>query len=103
MDGSFETAYVSPTIKTEDRWGREDVMGGRQGVNDSYRGRRSPGKTSDTENMNHLPSDSPVLFNSSFPFFAGGTIPQEKALLYQKIFSALSEIPVRLLFNERHS
>ena len=63
MDGSFETAYVSPTIKTEDRWGREDVMGGRQGLNDSYRGRRSPGKTSDMENMNHLPSDSRVLFN----------------------------------------
>ena len=93
MDGSFETAYVSPTIKTEDRWGREDVMGGRQGLNDSYRGRRSPGKTSDTENMKPLPSDSPVLFNYSFPFFAGGTILQEKALLYQKIFSALSENP----------
>lgn len=74
MDGSFETAYVSPTIKTEDRWGREDVMGGRQGLNDSYRGRRSPGKTSDTENMNHLPSDSPVYsilhshFSQAVPF-----------------------------------
>ena len=90
MDGSFETAYVSPTIKTEDRWGREEMIGGRQGLNDSYRGRRSPGKTSDTENMNPLPSDSRVQFKSSFPFFEGGTISQEKALLYQKISFALS-------------
>lgn len=43
MDGSFEAAYASPSVRTEERWGREGVSGGRQGPSDNYRGRRSPG------------------------------------------------------------
>ncbi|KAL2058422.1 hypothetical protein ABVK25_001150 [Lepraria finkii] len=42
MDGSFET-YGSPPVKTEQRWGREDIMDRQPSGNDPYRGRRSPG------------------------------------------------------------
>ena len=52
MDGTFEPAYTTPSVKTEERWGREDTVGGRQGPNDSYRSRRSPGKTSDSKTTN---------------------------------------------------
>ena len=93
MEGSYETAYTSPTVKTEERWGREDMVGGRQGPTDSYRGRRSPGKTSDLENMD--PSHSyhhDALPNSSSPLFTGPTYSQEMTLLFQDIPSALSEI-----------
>lgn len=43
MDGSFE-AYGSPPIKTEHRWGRDDMVDRQSSGNELYRGRRSPGK-----------------------------------------------------------
>lgn len=43
MDGSLE-AY-SPPVKTEQRWGREDMTERQPSGNDTYRGRRSPGKS----------------------------------------------------------
>lgn len=48
MDGSFE-AYGSPPVKTEQRWGREDMLDRQPPGNDPYRGRRSPGKIFDAE------------------------------------------------------
>lgn len=93
MDGSFDTAYASPTVKTEERWGREDMMGGRQGPNDTYRGRRSPGKTSDVENMNPLHSYYHASSNPSSTLFAGSVYPQEMTLLFQNLSSALSAKP----------
>ena len=89
MDGPFESAYVSPQVKTEERWGREDLMGGRQGPSDSYRGRRSPGKTSDTKNTTPLHSLHRALSHSSFPLFADCTSTPEKTFLYENLFSAL--------------
>ena len=89
MDGSFETAYASPPVKTEDRWGREDMMGGRQGPIDSYRVRRSPGKTPDAENMIPLHSYHPPSSHSSSPVFVTGTVLQNMTLLHQKMSSAL--------------
>ena len=65
MDGTFETAYTTPPVKIEERWGREDTVGGRQGPNDNYRSRRSPGKTSDSETINLLLSYHPTLSYSS--------------------------------------
>lgn len=37
-------AYRSPSVKTEPRWGREDIPD-RMPINEAYRARRSPGKT----------------------------------------------------------
>ena len=85
MDGSFETTYASPTVKPEERWGREDMVGGRQGPNDTYRGRRSPGKTLDLENMSFLQPYPCASFNSSSPLFISGSFPQEMMLPSQEI------------------
>lgn len=101
MDGSFETAYAPPSVKIEERWGREDLMGGRQGPNDNYRGRRSPGKTLDAENSNPLHSLQRVSSYSSSPIFAHGVIPQEMTLLHHT--SALSPKAISFLHLERHS
>ena len=54
MDGSFE-AYGSPPVKTEHRWGREDMMDRQPSGNEPYRGRRSPGKISAAEKILPLP------------------------------------------------
>lgn len=90
MDGSYETAYASPTVKTEERWGREDMVGGRQGPTDSYRGRRSPGKTLDLEKLEPSHFYYNALPNYLSPLFTGPTYPQEMALLFQDISSILS-------------
>lgn len=90
MDGSFETAYASPPVKTEERWGREDMMGGRQGANDNYRSRRSPGKTPDAENTNTLHSYHRALSHCSSPLFADGFNLQELIMRHQNLSSALS-------------
>ena len=68
MDGTFETTYTTPSVKTEERWGREDTVGGRQGPNDNYRSRRSPGKSSAskiTKLPNLLQCSHPILSYSS--------------------------------------
>lgn len=63
MDGSYE-AY-SPPPKTEPRWGREDTMDKQSFGNDSYRGRRSPGKAPNTmERLSSLPSYHNILLKS---------------------------------------
>lgn len=49
MDGSLE-AYAPTPVKTDQRWGREDMID-RQAPTDSHRGRRSPGKITLVENM----------------------------------------------------
>ena len=90
MDGSFERAYASPPVKTEERWGREDVMGGRQGPNDNYRGQRSPSKTPDAENMSPLHFHHRALSNSSFPLLAAGISPKELTTLHRNLSCALS-------------
>ena len=54
MDGSFET-YGSPPIKTEHRWGRDDMVDRQSSGNELYRGRRSPGKISAAEKISPLP------------------------------------------------
>ena len=54
MDGSFE-AYGSPPIKTEHRWGRDDMVDRQPSGNELYRGRRSPGKISAAEKFSPLP------------------------------------------------
>ena len=54
MDGSFE-AYGSPPIKTEHRWGRDDMLDRQASGNELYRGRRSPGKISAAEKTSPLP------------------------------------------------
>ena len=54
MDGSFE-AYGSPPIKTEHRWGRDDMVDRQASGNELYRGRRSPGKISAAEKNSPLP------------------------------------------------
>ena len=54
MDGSFE-AYGSPPIKTEHRWGRDDMVDRQASGNELYRGRRSPGKISAAEKKSALP------------------------------------------------
>ena len=90
MDGSFERAYASPPVKTEERWGREDVMGGRQGPNENYRGQRSPSKTPDAENMSPLQFHHRALSNSSSPLLAAGISPKELITLHQNLPCALS-------------
>ena len=90
MDGSFEAPYVSTPVKTEERWGRDDYTGGRQGPNDNYRGRRSPGKTSDLEKMSSLHPHHYDLSHPLFPPFAGGARLQEMISLYQRRSSVLS-------------
>lgn len=90
MDGSFEAAYASPSVRTEERWGREGVSGGRQGPSDNYRGRRSPGKHPDVENMKSLHSFHCALSHSSSSLFANGTCPQEMTLFHPDSSSALS-------------
>ena len=54
MDGSFE-AYGSPPIKTEHRWGRDDMVDRQSSGNELYRGRRSPCKISAAEKILPLP------------------------------------------------
>lgn len=80
MDGSFETAYASPPVKTEERWGREDTMGGRQGPIDNYRGRRSPGMQ-DRRGGGHRGgrgrSRSPVMIDRYQPGGPGGRLPRD--------------------------
>lgn len=102
MDGSYETAYASPTVKTEERWGREDMAGGRQGASDNYRGRRSPGKTShilrsDNMDSSHsyyhaLPNSSSPLPNFSSPLFTDPTNSPEMKMPFQDIPFGLSTI-----------
>ena len=92
MDGTFETAYTTPTVKTEERWGREDTVGGRQGPNDNYRSRRSPGKTSasKTANLsNLLQSSHPILSYSSFLSLSHDKSAQGMILLHQKLLFTL--------------
>ena len=90
MDGSFDSSYVSPQVKAEERWGREDLMGGRQPPSDNYRGRRSPGKTSDTENTTPSHPLRHTLSHTSFPLFADYTSSPAITLFYQICFSAIS-------------
>lgn len=92
MDGSFE-AY-SPPVKTEQRWGREDMTDRQPSGNDSYRGRRSPGKTPDaTEKLSRLWSYHDALLDPLSPLFttySDGTTAQEISLVYESLTSALS-------------
>ena len=90
MDGPFDAAYASPPNKAEERWGRDDMMGGRQGPSDSYRGRRSPGKTSHAEIMNPLHRP---LSNSKLTPFPMGITPQDMTSLYQELSSVFSANP----------
>ena len=63
MDGAYEPH--SPPPKVEPRWGREDTMERPSFGNDSYRGRRSPGKTRNpTEQLNLLQSYPTTLLKS---------------------------------------
>ena len=91
MDGAFE-AY-SPPLKTEPRWGREDTMDRQSFGNDSYRGRRSPGKTSDAaEKLNSLHCYHYTSLAPSSPLFStypNDTISQEGSLLPGNFSSAL--------------
>ena len=91
MDGSFE-AY-SPPLKPEPKWGREDTTERQSFGNDTYRGRRSPGKTLNAmEGLESLQLAHSSLLEPSSPLFStfsDGTFPQEILLLYEKISSAL--------------
>lgn len=92
MDGSFDT-YGSPPVKTEERWGREDMMGRQPSGNDSYRGRRSPGKIPIAEGLDSLQRFQDALSNPSSPLhfkYTNGSSSRENILLYQKLSTALS-------------
>ena len=91
MDGSFE-AY-SPPLKSEPKWGREDTMERQSLGTDSYRGRRSPGKTLNaTEEFKSLQSYHCALLKPSsllFDTYSDDIIPHEIPLDYEKLSSTL--------------
>ena len=92
MEGPFDT-YGSPPIKTEQRWGREDMMDRPPSGTDTYRGRRSPGKTSIAEKLYSLQLSQNVSSQPSSPqvFTCTDKLTQQDiTLLYQKLASALS-------------
>ncbi len=92
MDGSFE-AY-SPPVKTEQRWGREDMTDRQSSGNDLHRGRRSPGKAPDvTEKLSRLQSylDASLKPSSPIsPICSDSITLQEVLSLYDSLSSALS-------------
>lgn len=89
MDG-YSDAY-SPPVKTEQRWGREDMLD-RQSSGDQYRSRRSPGKCPESViNMSSIPSYN-ALIQPSFPLlgiFAEGASSYDPSQLYEKLTSSL--------------
>jgi hypothetical protein len=92
MDGSFDT-YGSPPVKTEQRWGREDIMDRQPSGVDPYRGRRSPGKKFDAGKFDSLQQFHNAFSHHSAPLsykYAHGSSPQDITLLYQKLSTALA-------------
>ena len=91
MDGVLDS--YSPPPKPEPRWGREDTMDRQSYGNDSYRSRRSPGKTPlNAENLNSLNYFQNHSIGSSSPLFTShpdDIVPDQVHLMYQNLSSAL--------------
>lgn len=92
MDASFDT-HGSPPIKTEERWGREDMTGRQLQGNEPYRGRRSPGKILDTAKCDpllHLHNALPYPSSPKFFNYTNEPSSQNITMLYQKLSTVVS-------------